>query len=310
VDSISESPQLVDERLELVSIVVITFNAAPYVVETLDSAFRQTYASLELIIADDGSSDETVNVCRQWLDSHAHRFQRVELIGWTTNTGTSCNANRGMRAATGKWLKIIAGDDILDPNGIQHYVNHINIYPTQRILFANQTPFVSEYLYYNMQQERSHADEWFYNPSCSARQQFLFCLFKYTLHSPTMFMHREVFEKVGGYDEEMRIIEDMAFYFSVLLSGERMYYVNKNTVFYRVHPSSSSHNTQSKVVQFKEADRALRYRKYIQPHAGPITLYLHNMLMRVYYKKSKPHRWLKETLVHLAITAIKKQWIR
>ena len=58
----------------LVSIIVITYNSSKYVLETLESAKAQTYENIELIISDDGSTDDTIKICKNWLEKNQDRF--------------------------------------------------------------------------------------------------------------------------------------------------------------------------------------------------------------------------------------------
>lgn len=64
----------------LVSVVVITYNSEKYILETLESIKTQSYKNLELIISDDCSKDDTVMICRDWLDKEGERFIRTKLI--------------------------------------------------------------------------------------------------------------------------------------------------------------------------------------------------------------------------------------
>ena len=59
----------------LVSIIVITYNSSKYVLETLESAKAQTYQNIELIVTDDCSNDNTVEICRKWIEENKERFQ-------------------------------------------------------------------------------------------------------------------------------------------------------------------------------------------------------------------------------------------
>ena len=75
----------------LVSITVITYNSAKYVIETLESAKAQTYQNIELIISDDHSTDNTVKDCRQWIEKNKEWFIRTVLITIPENTGVPAN---------------------------------------------------------------------------------------------------------------------------------------------------------------------------------------------------------------------------
>ena len=85
--------------MSLVSVITATYNSSDFITETLDSIFNQTWEAVELIITDDNSLDDTVEVCRQWLNAKSSRFIRTELITSEVNTGVSGNANRGLMAA-------------------------------------------------------------------------------------------------------------------------------------------------------------------------------------------------------------------
>src|SRR5690606_12047202 len=106
----------------LVSVVVITYNSAKYVLATLESIKAQTYQNIELIVSDDCSNDDTVEICRSWMVENCERFIRTELITTEKNKGIPANCNRGVTASQGLWIKIIAGDDLLLPNCISHNV--------------------------------------------------------------------------------------------------------------------------------------------------------------------------------------------
>ena len=67
-----------DVNNPLVSIIVVTYNSSLYVRETLESAKRQSYRNLELIVTDDASKDDTVKICREWIENNKNRFVRFE----------------------------------------------------------------------------------------------------------------------------------------------------------------------------------------------------------------------------------------
>ena len=64
----------------LVSILVVTYNSSEYIIETLNSCYSQEYKNIELIISDDKSSDNTVEICEEWLTLNASRFYNTCLL--------------------------------------------------------------------------------------------------------------------------------------------------------------------------------------------------------------------------------------
>ncbi len=101
----------------MISVIVTTYNSGKTLKETLDSIYDQTYKDIELIISDDGSKDNTVAISKKWLNSHSARFSKVKLLE-SENGGVAINCNRGILAAAGDYIQIIAGDDILLPDAL------------------------------------------------------------------------------------------------------------------------------------------------------------------------------------------------
>ena len=99
-------------QVPLVSVVVMSYNSAATIAETLDSIKAQTYQNLELIVTDDCSPDgKTLEIIQNWLDANGSRFVYADLVTTDKNTGVSGNINRGVAKSHGEWIKSIAGDD-------------------------------------------------------------------------------------------------------------------------------------------------------------------------------------------------------
>lgn len=132
------------ERLPLVSIVVLTFNSAVTVRETLNSLLNQNYPELEIIICDDGSRDSTVKIVEEWCKQHRAAFNRVEVIVSTKNRGICRNLNAGYTSAVGEWIKPIAGDDIILPGAIRRYVDFAQV-GSAAVIFSPVQTFSEAY---------------------------------------------------------------------------------------------------------------------------------------------------------------------
>ena len=222
----------------LVSIVVITFNSSEFILETLESAKTQTYHRIELIISDDCSKDNTVEICKTWLDINKERFVRTQIIKANKNTGTSANCNRGVSAAQGEWIKIIAGDDILDANIISKQIDYLKINTEIKILWTNVS------IFYDTENGRksetpSGLSKYRINKvGISAQEQFQIALRVNPVFVGGMLINRKVFLDVGMYDETYAVYEDLPFIHKVLRNGIPLHYMDIIGAYYRKHNNS------------------------------------------------------------------------
>lgn len=104
---------------DIVDVCIITYCSARYVQQTLDSIYAQTYPYIRLIISDDCSKDNTIEICRQWLASHKGRFIHSEIIETPQNQGTVFNCQRAFNRVEALYYMMIAGDDYLAPTHIE-----------------------------------------------------------------------------------------------------------------------------------------------------------------------------------------------
>ena len=99
--------------MDLISVIMPTYNAAKWVTDTIDNLAAQTYPHFELIVSDDGSQDDTVAVVRKRLaTSFKNPWQIIEL---GKNQGPSAARNLALQAASGKWVQYLDSDDFIAP---------------------------------------------------------------------------------------------------------------------------------------------------------------------------------------------------
>lgn len=108
------------ETPPLVSIVIAAYNAQSFIAETCQSGLRQTYAPLELIVVDDGSTDATSEIVR----GLAAQDPRIRLIR-QANQGVAAARNRGIEAAAGEFIAPLDADDLWDPTKIARQMEHM-----------------------------------------------------------------------------------------------------------------------------------------------------------------------------------------
>lgn len=192
----------------LVSIIVLCYNSADYVIETLESAKNQTYQNIELIISDDGSSDDTIDLCKKWLRSNDGKFVHSEIIAAPSNTGIPANCNRGLYASSGEWIKLIAGDDALLKECIETNVNYIVTYKEVKFLQTISNLYDKAFLKENFISKLPQIK----NPDFfeqSGEDQYKMLLNKNYIAAPSVFMHKDSVLSMGGFDEDFRYFEDI-----------------------------------------------------------------------------------------------------
>ncbi|PDT12152.1 glycosyl transferase [Rhizobium sp. J15] len=122
VESIGATPHL----QPLVSVVVPAFNASPFIERTLVSATSQTYRALEIIVVDDGSTDDTARL----VERAAVNDARIRLLR-TANRGVAAARNTGIEAASGPYVAFLDADDLWHPAKIEKQVEALERLPDQ-----------------------------------------------------------------------------------------------------------------------------------------------------------------------------------
>lgn len=142
----------------LVSVIIPAYNAERFIGRSLDSVIKQTYPAVEIIIIDDGSSDNTASVCRGYMDRHEHiRYIRKQ------NGGVSSARNEGIKAASGYYICFLDSDDTYEPDFISILVNkitqdnrdfayclfrkiHFDNHTTQSVCYDNTDTVITDFL--------------------------------------------------------------------------------------------------------------------------------------------------------------------
>lgn len=99
-----------------ISVIVPTFNVARYIKETIDSLLCQTFTNFEIVVVDDGSSDQTVEIIQSYHDP------RIILVRHESNFGPSPARNTGLRNCRGEFISLLDGDDIAEPTRLAEHL--------------------------------------------------------------------------------------------------------------------------------------------------------------------------------------------
>jgi len=253
----------------LVSIIVITYNTSKFVLETLESAKTQTYQNIELIVSDDCSTDNTLEICRAWIEQNKVRFIRTELITVENNTGIAPNCNRGVKVAKGEWIKFIAGDDLLKVDCINKNIDFVNHNNKAKIV-VSKVAYFDDIAFQNIRES--------YNLKflqLNLSKQFDMFIKGTLLNTPAFFISRELLFSINGFDEEYLFLEDYPLVYKTLKSGNKVYGLNELTCYYRQHVNSISNISPNKNINEKYFES---FKKVFNKIRGP------ELIKRNYYK--------------------------
>ena len=255
----------------LVSVTVLTYNSSKTVIETLDSIFAQTYPRIELLISDDCSQDNSVELCKNWLKSHNHRFERSLLLESSTNQGISKNGNKVKAAAQGEWIKGIAADDRLLPNCISDFMDYISYHPEAKIIFSKVVGIGDE----------EAARKWpfkdvstIFSKLKQEEIRIALCISNF-LPAPSSIINTQTFWKLGGYNEDIPLQEDWAFWMKATNSGIPLHFMNKETVEYRLSATSISQNSNASYKYIQSERMAKELGKYYLNKSFGASLYFY-----------------------------------
>lgn len=243
----------------LVSVVVVSYNSSGTIIETLNSIKNQTYSNIEIVITDDCSVDNTIELVESWLYENSGRFVNSVIIKSQKNTGLAANLNRGIYKISGTWTKIIAGDDLLLPKCIETYIKYVSKEKNAKVVFSRVRAFGDE-------KTCEKFNEWceygFFN--LSQYEKKLYILTENKITAPTLFIKSNIFTTIGSYDESMPFIDDWPFWIKLLTRGIDFSFINKETVLYRTSASSLGAGGSKKFEESVFLVKAYAYRKQME----------------------------------------------
>lgn len=210
----------------LASVVIPAFNAERFLGEALASISAQTYAPVETIVVDDGSSDGTAEVAR------AH--PEVTLIE-QENSGPSAARNRGFKTSRGEFIAFHDSDDVMTPDKLAVQVGHMLENPGVGCVLAEQELIVEAGAELPFWVEGTKVETVMPPRPPELEDEPL-------VHPMTMVVRRETFEQVGDFDEAMRAAEDFDWMLRAAEEEIEIARLSEVLLRRRVHPDSLTQN--------------------------------------------------------------------
>ncbi len=249
-----------------VTAVIIFLNEEKFLQESIESVFSQDFEEWELILVDDGSTDASSGIARQYAEQHPSRVRYIEHAGHQ-NRGMSASRNVGVQNARGDYVAFLDADDIWLPHKLEHEVHILDAHPEAAMVYGP----IEYWFSWTQDPDDSERDRAQYLAVPHDRmfgppELFIKCFPFGEAADPTMcsfLIRREVVGEVGWFEETFRdFYEDLAFLFKVLL--KKTVWVSGTCVArYRMHPDSYIHRAV-KAGKFRLA--MLKLLNFLQEH--------------------------------------------
>jgi len=208
-----------------VSVVMPAKNAAPYIREAIESVFAQASGVRELIIVDDGSTDDTVSLVRALGDS------RIRLLA-NDASGVSAARNLGARTATGHWLMFLDADDRLRPSAVATLIAAAKAAPRAIVVYGDYDRIDGEGRPIGRRSLLKRRRK----PSGQVLERL--AAGNFIVNGGVMIVRREAFAAAGGFDESLKYCEDWHCWCRLAAVGE-FQFIPALLLDYRVHATNT-----------------------------------------------------------------------
>jgi len=217
-----------------ISICIPTYNRGQFLYECINSACEQTYSHYEIVIVDDGSTDDTEKIVSTLIATAPHkiRYHKKE------HTNGSDTRNVCIEQAKGDFILWLDSDDILVADILTVYVDFVNLYPDVDVFYGNLR-LIGDYFSYG-KDEIVYQDNYQMNHDLISR-----FLSKNRLPNGGALIRREVFEKYGGYNTTLNKAVDYELW-SRIIDKVSFKHITTTSYFWRWHESNVSTHTAKK----------------------------------------------------------------
>jgi glycosyltransferase involved in cell wall biosynthesis len=219
----------------LISVIIPIYNGAKFIAEAVESIRRQDYAPMEIVIIDDGSTDETGQIVASLGNDIRYYYQR--------NTGPAAARNRGLAIARGELIGFLDSDDLWPQHKLQVQIPRLATDPNIDVVLGRieciRLPGAAEF--------DGHDDA----------DTFV------DVHLGSGIFRKSVFDKVGVFDEMLSFSEDRDWFLRAMEQGITIAVIEHTTLYYRLHSDNMTRDKNIIDFQFikvlkKSLDRRRR----------------------------------------------------
>lgn len=220
-----------------VTVLMPAYNAAKYIYEAIASVLQQTFSDFELVIVNDGSTDDTVSIINSFKD------ERIVLIN-QENAGIANALNTGLKHAKAPYIARFDADDICHPQRLEKQVAFLNDNP-EYILVGSDLDYILEngdFLFHFRCIAHTHEE--------IANKLYYYCPFAH----PAVMYRKESICQAGGYSVDAHNFEDYFLWAKIAHAG-KFHNIPEPLLLYRLNPSSVTIDEKWRGKRFREIKR-------------------------------------------------------
>ncbi len=215
--------------MSIVSVIIPTYNREEFIRDAIESVLSQGYKDLEIIVVDDGSTDDT----KLAVDGYVQRYSEKIFYFYQKNAGPASARNLGVRHARGEYIAFLDSDDLWTPDSLEKRVALLKSNPDAGLVYGAYQRFTDGEML-----GHDGSDVFYSNlPAGNVYQDLLMKCFIFTT---AVFMRKSVFEAAGGFDESLCIGEDYDLWLRVA-NNCKIFPVNGIVAQYRQHKKNIMH---------------------------------------------------------------------
>jgi glycosyltransferase involved in cell wall biosynthesis len=219
-----------------VSILIPLYNSEAYIAETIDSCLNQIYKNIEIIIVDDGSSDNSLNIAQ----IYSHQYSNI-TVETQKNSGAPVARNRAFKMSTGEYIQYIDADDLLHPDKILLQMEALKNADNRTIVFGRWGTFqksIENVIWKDLPVNKNYDDP----------KKFLIELWESGMAAIThlWLVPRILVEESKGWNESLTKNQDGEFFARIVYKSTKIVFIKNSIGYYRKDNTNSISSQISK----------------------------------------------------------------
>ena len=235
-----------------VSVIIPAYNSAEFLQETINSMLNQSYQDFEIIIVDDGSIDNT----RKIVQINTQKYLNKIKYFYQKNKGPSAARNKGIKESRGKYIAFLDADDMW----LEGYLDKcLRCFVENEYDVVMTDNYIDTYDKDNKFIDRQYKSREKYLGNENKLYEILFQRFQKGFFGEIrIILKKSCFDKIGFFDEKLRILEDWELWLRIAKENLKIGYIQEPLFIYRRHPNAVCRNKKNERLKLVNAYVAFR----------------------------------------------------